>query len=170
MFNKLSKIKGLFAKAENFCDAIDRLHESLTRQKIEVDAIVVEQSLQAFRRRMSSASTIATLNRFNGIVSYIARKRFGVATYQVNAVSARKNIGLTINKKSEVTTKEQVLAWVKQRPSMNKFDWPTKVLKGGPNKGSIRDEVYCYDIADAFVVANWGVQYLKKDMLDINNV
>ena len=166
----MSKTKGLFAKAECFRQTLDELHQTLLSAEVEIDAIVVEQSLQAFRRRMSSASTIATLNRFNGIVSYIARRRFSVPLYQVNAVSARKQIGLTINKKSEKTTKDQILCWVKQQPPMNTFDWPTKILKGGPDKGSVRDEVYCYDIADAFVVARWGIQHLKKDMLDDNNV
>ena len=166
----MSKIKGLFAKAEHLRNTLDNLHKYLQGKKIKIDAIVVEQSLQAFRRSMSSASTIATLNRFNGIVSYIARRRFHVPLYQVNAVSARKKIGLSVNKKSTLNTKDQVLVWVKQKSPMDQFDWPTKVLKGGPNKGKTVDRVFCYDIADAFVVACWGVQYLKKDMLDINNV
>lgn len=166
----MSKIKGMYAKAEHFRLKIENVQKLVSAKKIKIDAIVVEQSLQAFRRRMSSASTISMLNRFNGIVSYITRSIFDVPVYQVNAVSARKKIGLTINKKSEITTKDQILNFVKSKTNMKDFTWPTKVLRGGPNKGKTVDEVFCYDIADAFVVASWGVKYLKNDMLDINNV
>jgi hypothetical protein len=125
--------------------------------------------LQAFRRNMSSAGTIAKLNRFNGIVSYIARSEIGVPLYAANVVSSRKQIGLKLIKKSPVNTKDQVLNWVKEHVEMESFDWPKKTLKSGPSKGEVRDEVFCYDIADAFVVAFWGAKNLKNDMLDANN-
>jgi hypothetical protein len=163
---QLSKTKGLFAKAELFRSS---LIEFVSKIGVEVDAIVIEESLQAFRRNMSSAGTIAKLNRFNGIVSYIARSEIGVPLYAANVVSSRKQIGLKLIKKSPVNTKDQVLKWVKEHAEMDSFDWPKKTLKSGPSKGEVRDEVFCYDIADAFVVAFWGAKNLKNDMLDANN-
>jgi len=103
---QLSKTKGLFAKAELFRSS---LIEFVSKIGVEVDAIVIEESLQAFRRNMSSAGTIAKLNRFNGIVSYIARSEIGVPLYAANVVSSRKQIGLKLIKKSPVNTKDQVL-------------------------------------------------------------
>ena len=157
----LSKEKGLYTKSCKVRDAIKELCSQTS-----VDAITIEESLQAFRRNMSSAKTIRTLNRFNGIVSYIARSELDAPVISGNVISVRNKIGLKIQKKSEKTTKEQVFEWVRCHDEMCSFDWPTKVLKSGPHKGKIRNEVFCYDIADAFVMALWGCEHLKIDELD----
>ena len=115
---------------------------------------------------MSSAKTIRTLNRFNGIVSWIARSELDTPVVSGNVISVRNKIGLKIEKKSDKTTKEQVLDWVSQHPEMIKFEWPTKVMKSGPQKGEIRKEIFCYDIADAFVMALWGCNHLKIEDID----
>jgi len=166
----LSKVKGLFAKAEHFRDRLLDIEKKLARDDLQVDMIVVEESLQAFRRNMSSAATISKLNRFNGIISYIAKSTLHVPVAMANVISTRKQVGLKIEKKSEKTTKEQVLEWVKKHDVMANFEWPTRVLKGGPNKGATRYQEYCYDIADSFVVAYWGTRFLKIQCLDENNV
>ena len=163
---QLSKTKGLFAKAELFRAS---LLDFISKIDVNIDAIVIEESLQAFRRSMSSAGTIAILNRFNGMVSYIARSNLDIPVHMANVITARKQIGLKLIKKSPISTKDQVLTWVKGHAEMESFDWPKKVMKSGPSKGEVRDEVFCYDIADAFVVAYWGTKNLKNDMLDANN-
>jgi len=160
----LSKVRGLYAKS---CEL--RSHIQRVSQDHDIAAIVVEEPLQSFRSRMSSAGTIALLNRFNGIVSYIARSELHCPLTLVNAVSARKSVGCSIDRKSTVGTKDQVLQWVMDRPEMKSYQWPTKVLKGGPNKGKTRRKEICYDIADAFVVATWGADILKIDDLDTIN-
>ena len=71
----------------------------------------------------------------------------------INVNTARKNAGLKVDRKSEVTIKEQVLAWVKDQPDFLDYQWPTKVLKSGPRKGQEIQAPECYDIADAAVVA-----------------
>lgn len=167
----LTKIKGMYAKAEAFRHRLSEVSElisSKTGKGIEV--IVIEESLQAFRRNMSSAATISKLNRFNGIVSYIARSSLRVPVHMVNVISARKQVGLKLDKKSDKNTKEQVFEWSMQQQTMSGFEWPTKVLKSGPSKGKTRYESFCFDIADAFVVARWGSQYLKIESLDPHNV
>ncbi len=157
----ISSKKGLYVKS---CVIQNVLREISERHKIDV--IAVEESLQAFRRNMSSAKTISTLNRFNGMISFIARDLFDCPLVLGNVISVRNKIGLKINKKSSQNTKEQVFEWVRSHEAMRSFDWPTKILKSGPNKGMIRFESYCYDISDAFVMALWGSKYLKKEDLD----
>ena len=157
----LSKVRGLYTKSCEFRDHIQRISQDHI-----INVIVVEEPLQSFRSRMSSAGTIALLNRFNGIASYIARSELRCPLTLVNSVSARKSVGCAIDRKSTVETKEQVLQWAMARPEMEMYQWPTKVLKGGPDKGKTRRKEICYDIADAFVVAVWGADVLKIDDLD----
>jgi hypothetical protein len=166
----MSKIKGLYLKAAAFEEKLREVIKELAAQNSCPDAIVIEQSLQAFRRNMSSAGTIAKLNRFNGMASYIARTVVDVPVQMGNVVSVRKQLGLKLDRKSPLGTKDQVLNWVSRQNPMLNFDWPTKILKGGPSKGQMRIEDYCYDIADAFVMAYWGAQFLKKEQLDPYNV
>ena len=167
----LSKIKGMYAKAEAFRTRLQEIEKIvIDKTGKNIEAIVIEESLQAFRRNMSSAATISKLNRFNGIVSYIARSSLQVPVCMINVISARKQVGLKLDKKSDKNTKEQVLEWSMKQQTMLDFVWPTKVLKSGPDKGKTRHENFCFDIADAFVVAHWGSQYLKIDSLDPHNV
>ena len=152
----LSKTKGLIPKAVLFKQRLEDLKELLGKSGHNVSRIIVEEPLQAFRSRMSSAGTIATLNRFNGMISYIAAQAFDLPAEMASVVSVRKQINLKLEKKSEKNTKEQVLDWVMQNYVMLDYDWPTKILKSGPNKGQQRFEAHCFDIADAFVVAYWA--------------
>ena len=66
-------------------------------------------------------------------------------------------LGIKIDRKSELSTKEQVLSWTQQRSD---YHFPTRVLKSGKRKGM---EVFCdeaYDMADAFVIAEAGEMLL----------
>ena len=157
----LSKEKGLYAKT---CKVRDTIIDILSDH--DIDVVAIEESLQAFRRNMSSARTIRTLNRFNGIISWIARSESRAPVVLGNVIAVRNKVGLKIDKKSNETTKEQVLEWVSQHPEMKDFEWPTKILKSGPQKGKSRNEVLCYDIADAFVMALWGCDHLNNEEID----
>ena len=157
----IGKKKGLYAKS---CDVREALERVVREHRI--DAVVIEESLQAFRSRMSSAHTIATLNRFNGIVSYVARTVTGAPVVLGNVISVRKALGIKLDKKSPVGTKDQVLQWVKCQESMAQFSWPIKDIKSGPSKGTSRMADHCYDIADAYVMARWGADNLKITDLD----
>tara|TARA_R110001583_G_scaffold93701_1_gene236721 strand:+ start:234 stop:824 length:591 start_codon:yes stop_codon:yes gene_type:complete len=157
----LSKKKGLYVKS---CEVRDVLEKLSLEHK--VDVVVIEESLQAFRRNMSSARTICTLNRFNGVISWIARSIMDAPVVLGNVISVRNKVGLKIDRKSDINTKEQVLNWVSLHPDMINFSWPTKILKSGPSKGTERREDFCYDIADSFVVALWGCEHLNIEGLD----
>ena len=142
----LSKHKGLFEKATRVKSAIIALDDAH-----HIDRVVVEENLQAFRPGLSSAKTLMTLAQFNGVVRWICHERLEVPVEALNVNTARKNIGLKIDRKNkEKTTKQQVLEWVSgDNPSIV---WPTKILKSGPNKGQQRMCNEAYDMADAYVI------------------
>lgn len=150
----LSKHKGLYEKATHVKSAIIELDDTY-----HIDRVVVEENLQAFRPGLSSAKTLMTLAQFNGVVRWICHERLEVPVEAINVNTARKNIGLKINKKDKSkTTKEKVLDWVSA--DNDAIEWPTKILKSGPNKGTERICSEAYDMADAYVI---GKAYLIEN-------
>ena len=142
----LSKHKGLFEKASLVKSEILRLSS-----KYQITHVAVEENLQAFRPGLSSAKTLMTLAQFNGVVRWICHENLAVPVESINVNTARKNVGLKINKKDKSkTTKEKVLDWVSEDDTSIK--WPTKILKSGPNKGKKRICNEAYDMADAYVI------------------
>ena len=126
-------------------------------QEYKVDKIIVEESLQAFRRGLSSAKTLSTLSRFNGVVSFLAQDIFEVPVKMINVNTARKTVGLKVDRKIDVPIKAQILEWIKLEPNFCDFAWPKKTLKSGPRKGKTIEAPQCYDIADAAVVCLAGI-------------
>ena len=125
--------------------------------------IFVEQNLQAFRSGFSSAKTLVSLARFNGMVSLSAHEVTGITPEFLNVNTARKQVGLRVVKSSK-TTKEQVLDWVSNELKSKNFSWPTKTLKSGPRKGQTILDPGCFDIADAYVIARAGhsISFVEK--------
>lgn len=143
----LKKIKGIFQKARY---TEDYLVDLKNRYSISDNIIVsIEEALQSFKNSFSSAKTITQLSRFNGIVSYMSYSIFNSEPVFINVNSARKNLQIKINKKSNLNTKQQVFEWVQHNIN---FEWPTKILKSGPNKGLVKFEDSCYDMSDAYVI------------------
>jgi len=142
----LSKYQGLFEKATHIKDRI-----LILGHHYKIDKVVVEENLQAFRPGLSSAKTLMTLAQFNGVVRWICHEKLLVDVEAINVNTARKSVGLKIDKKDKSkTTKEKVLDWVSaDDPSIK---WPTKILKSGPNKGQKRICNEAYDMADAYVI------------------
>ena len=141
----LSKHKGLFNKAAQIQTALLKVN-----QKYDIDHVVVEENLQAFRPGLSSAKTLMTLAQFNGVVSWICHDSMSVPVHRMNVNTARKTIGLKIDRKSSLTTKEQVLRYVSSIEE--KITWPTKIVSRGKFKGTTRVISEAYDMADAYVV------------------
>jgi hypothetical protein len=142
----LSKIKCSFDKAEIVKKKLKELN------KLQVDRILIEENLQSFRSGFSSAKTISSLAKFNGIVSYISQSVFSIKPEFVNVIRARSACGIKINRKSDLSTKEQVLEWVESSSQFLNYKWPTKVMASGPRKGMVVKTDQCYDIADAAVL------------------
>ena len=144
---ELSKEKNVIKKSELFKSFIEDIST-----KFDIKKVLIEENLQAFRPGLSSAKTIVTLARFNGICTYISSIVFDTEPDFVNVNNARKRVGLKIERKSTKNTKEQVLDFVKLKEP--KFSWPTKILKGGPNRGNEVLQEKCYDMADAYIIAS----------------
>ena len=145
----LSKHKGMYEKA-------GRVKTELLNLLIRYpfDKVAVEENLQAFRPGLSSAKTLMTLAQFNGVVRWICNSDLNSQVESINVNTARKSIGLKIDRKSQKKTKEQVWEWVRgiNSSDKNKIQWPYKTLKSGPNRGKLRLCNEAYDIADAYVI------------------
>ena len=146
----LSNYSSAFQKACKVREKLSSLHI-----KHNIDKVYIEENLQAFRPGLSSAKTLLTLARFNGIISYIAQEEFFCEPEFLNVNVARKAVGLKIisKRKGGAPTKEQVLDWVSQNVY---YEWPKKILKSGPRKGLEVFEPGCYDIADAYIIVLAG--------------
>jgi len=149
----LSSEKTFFDKAEK----VKKTFLSI-RSQHDIQKIFIEENLQAFRPGFSSAKTLLTLARFNGIVSYLSQLEFCLAPQFINVNTARRELGIKIisKKNGGDPTKEQILSWVAEEIKNTSYKWPTKILKSGPRKGQKVLELFCYDMADAYVIALSG--------------
>ena len=123
----------------------------------DIEKICIEENLQAFRPGLSSAKTLLTLARFNGVISYLAQEEFCIAPTFINVNSARKALGIKIKRKKDggKPTKDQIIEWVSEE--LANFKWPTKVLKSGPRKDQCILDPVSYDMADAYVISRAGL-------------
>jgi Holliday junction resolvasome RuvABC endonuclease subunit len=130
----------------------------------ELDTIFIEENLQAFRPGLSSAKTLLTLARFNGMVSYQMHVLTGKIPVYINVNTARKTLGIKLDRKSSVATKDQIHRWVDNDPAFTNTSstWPFKILKSGPRKGLEILDPAAYDMADAYVIAKAGIQLFIK--------
>ena len=112
--------------------------------RFSIEEIYIEQSLQSFRSGFSSAKTLSTLSRFNGIVSWMCYEIFEIQPEYIAATSARKKCGITIPK--GVKAKEVVIKYIVD----NVPDVPINYTKHGNPKPQ------CYDMADSWVIAKAG--------------
>jgi len=135
----LKKLNGVFEKARMVEQELQKLF-----LQHKINQVWIEESLQMFSSGMSSAKTLATLTKFNGIVSWIAWEKFEITPEYIAAVSARKEIGLTVpkGKRGKDVVMEHML---------DKESW--FVVEYG-RTGKIKP--HFYDMADSFVVAKAG--------------
>tara|TARA_Y100001938_G_C8084388_1_gene431063 strand:+ start:1657 stop:2175 length:519 start_codon:yes stop_codon:yes gene_type:complete len=140
------KYKNFFRKAEEIRTKIDLLPFTPTR-------IYIEQSLQSFRSGFSSAKTLSTLSRFNGVVSWICYRRYAIEPEYMAATTARKACGITVprGQKAKMVVLKHVL------------DNVPDVLIDYTKHGNPKPQ--CFDKADSWVIARAGwnqCQKLKK--------
>ncbi len=145
----------LWAKADLTRQTLETLKE---QYGLEISAFFVEESLQKFRPGLSSAKTLTTLSKFNGIVCYLTRQVFGLDPEPINVNTARKTVGLKIPRGSN--SKQIVHEWVSAETD---FEWPTKILRGGPRKGQEVLIDACYDMADAYLIARAGQALVNQE-------
>ena len=137
----------LFAKVQRFKQVMGNLYQI---NKYPIDSIFIEQSLMAFRPGFSSAKTILTLAKFNGILSYVCQQDFGVEPQYIGASTARKSCGIKIPKGEKA--KNVVLQYVLD----NEPNFVVEYTKhGNPKPGS-------YDRADSLIIARAGYNLWKQ--------
>ena len=112
--------------------------------------IFIEQSLQAFRPGFSSAKTLLTLAKFNGIVSYICQNDMGIEPEYIGASTARKSNGIKVPRGEKA--KQVVLQYVLDSEPSFMVEY-TK--QGNPKPGS-------YDRADSLIIARAGYSLWKE--------
>ena len=134
----LRKIKDLWEKADF---VRNRLKDIIAKHNIK--RVYIEESLQVFRSGFSSAHTLSTLSKFNGLVFYFTRECTGIKPTYVSASSARKLCGIKIKK--GMKAKLQAFEWVTQELGL---EWPIT------RNGNIQQ--YCYDRSDSYVIARAG--------------
>ena len=140
---ELKKCETLWEKA----DVVEQRLGGLTQT---IDRVAIEEPLMGFRPGMSSAQTISTLMKFNGIVSYIARNVFKRDPEYISAAHARKLCGVKRQKTSVAgPQKEQVFRHMSQN-DLKHVVWPTK--KNGKLVDWSRDATDSYCIARAAMI------------------
>ena len=152
---KLSVYKSPYKKASVVRTALGEL-----LIKYDIKNIYIEENLQAFRPGFSSAKTLSTLARFNGIVSLLCFETFNLEPEHLNVNAARKTLGIKLIRKKYggKPTKEQVFEWVSDQieNDYSGYQWPIKTLKSGRRKGEMILDSSSYDMADAYVICRAG--------------
>lgn len=108
-----------------------------------VKHIFIEQALMFFRRGGSTAKTMATLQNFNGVVSWLCFKMLELEPQYITPISARSKCGIKVprGKKAKEVVMEHFL---------ESKEFPIDYTRYG------NVQKYCYDMADAVVVAKAG--------------
>ncbi|MBV03864.1 MAG: hypothetical protein CML45_05675 [Rhodobacteraceae bacterium] len=112
--------------------------------KYPIKHIYVEQPFTFFNSGGSSAKTMATLQKFNGIVSWILYELFEIRPEYIGATAARKRAGIKVPRGQKA--KQVVLQHLLETEPAFKIEY---TRYGNPKPES-------YDRADAIVVAKAG--------------
>lgn len=122
------------------------IKDDMVSMKVQynIDKIFIEQPFSFFSSGGSSAKTMATLQRFNGIVSWLCFDIFSITPRYLTAQEARKLCEIKVPRGEKA--KKIVLGWV------------TKNVKGFKVEYTSRHnpKPKYYDIADSLVVAMAG--------------
>lgn len=138
------KFKNFFRKAEEISAKMDLLPVAPTR-------VYIEQSLQSFRTGFSSARTLSTLSKINGIVSWICYRRYAIEPEYLAATSARKSCGIKVPRGTKA--KQVVLQFLLD----NEDSFSVQYTKQGNPKPE------SYDKADSIVIARAGYNIVRSE-------
>jgi hypothetical protein len=138
-------------KFESFFDKAVAVNSGLLevkRKYPDISKMSIEEPLQGFRRGLSSAKTLLTLARFNGIIGWQAYVVFGFEPIFISCTAARKDLSITIIKTRD--TKDQIMEWVERVTGVT---LQRRVAKVGKKKGQTLFAAGVNDAADAYVMA-----------------
>jgi len=152
----LRKQKDMFEKTKAIKEKILDLFEMyqcnnedsmrLGNSDYPIEHIYIEQPFTFFNSGGSSAKTMATLQRFNGIVSWITYEIFEIKPQYIGATAARKLAGIKVPRGQKA--KEVVLEFLLENEPAFKIEY---TRFGNPKPES-------YDRADAIIIAHAGYQ------------
>ncbi len=120
----------------------------------KIDYIYAEKPNIMFSKGLSRAQVIAVVLRFNGALLFTLYREFNVLPKEVMASSARKKV---IGKGKFQDAKKAVFDYVYSIVG-DSINWPKK--ERGQNKGKFANE--CFDIADAYIIAKYGILNEQK--------
>lgn len=121
------------------------------KSRHDIEHIFIEQSLHSFRSGFSSAQTLSTLSRFNGIVSWLCYQAFDIQPEMIAATSARKRAGVGIKRGDNA--KEKVLQFILDKYPEIDIQY-TK--HGNPKPGTL-------DMCDSIVIALAGDNVVREE-------
>jgi hypothetical protein len=124
----------------------NKLKDVKVRRGYNIEKVYVEESLQTFKSGFSSAKTLSTLAKFNGIVSFTCYKVFGLQPEFIGASSARKLCGIKVERGRKA--KEVVLEYLLDNEPSFSIEY-TK--HGNPKPGS-------WDRSDSIIIARAGLK------------
>ena len=156
----LRKYKDVFDKTVAFKEKLLDLYEMyqldnesfMGDSDYPIEQIYIEQSLHMFMGGKSSAKTLSTLTRFNGIASWLIYELFEIKPKFIGATSARKQAGIKVPRGQKA--KQVVLQHLLDNEPAFKIEY-TK--HGNPKPDS-------YDKADAIVVAKAGYELEQNNL------
>ena len=143
------KYKDFFEKVVHVQEGLDIIRKEYGK---EIKAVYIEQSLQSFRSGFSSAKTLSTLSRFNGIVSWLVFDKYKLKPEYLAATSAQKLCGIKIPRRQKA--KQVVLKFLLDNEPSFVIDYNRN---GNPKPES-------YDRADSIVIAKAGVICEAKNL------
>ena len=149
----LRKYKGFFAKTiaikEKLMDIyemyqLDNDDRLVGDSAFPIEHIYIEQSLHMFMGGKSSAKTLSTLTRFNGVVAWLLFELFEIEPEFIGASTARKTVGIRVPRGEKA--KKVVLKHLLDNEPTFKIQYTSQ---GNPKPES-------YDRADAIIIARAG--------------
>lgn len=126
----------------------------------KVERIFVEANAKMFAKGFSSADTLLTLAKFNGLMSYLSHKAFNAEVIDVNVTSARKAVGFKNTKTDKRPVKDRVFDYVAF--THPEFPWKKHVAKTGNQKGKEIYNTEMKDACDAWVICVGGLRISPK--------
>jgi Holliday junction resolvasome RuvABC endonuclease subunit len=118
-----------------------------------IDKVYIEESLQSFRSGFSSAKTLSTLSKINGIVSYLVWEIFEMEPEFIASTSARKLCGIKVPRGTKA--KKVVLQHLLDNDPQFGIRY-TKQNNPSPDS---------YDRADSLIIARAGLELCRRKNL-----
>jgi len=149
----LRKHKGFFAKTIAIKEKLMDIYEMyqlnnddklVGDSEFPIQHIYIEQSLHMFMGGKSSAKTLSTLTRFNGVVAWLLFELFEIEPEFIGASTARKTVGIRVPRGEKA--KKVVLKHLLDNEPTFKIQYTSQ---GNPKPES-------YDRADAIIIARAG--------------